>query len=77
MEPDPDPPGAEIICVSVAGSGSENSIRDGSELIVEIIMCPSLELALKINHTFGKVSNFFSINVVKNEFLEHGSIGTS
>jgi hypothetical protein len=72
VEPDPDPPGSEIICFS----GSENNIGSrsgsGTKLIVKINMCPSLELTLQYKFIIPLLNCliFISIQLVKNEFLE-------
>ncbi len=52
VEPYPDPPGYEIICLN--GAGSEN-IRSGYKLTLKIIICPSIELT---NNKNGPLSIF-------------------
>jgi hypothetical protein len=46
VEPDPDPPGSEIIFLSGAGPEKNIGSSSGMKLILEIIMFPSLELTL-------------------------------
>jgi hypothetical protein len=48
QEPDLDPFGSEIICLSGSGSGSKYigsgpKFGSGSKIIVEIIICPSAD----------------------------------